>query len=103
LDIKLPDDRVYDGIDLLPLIEVKTKTRTQPIGYLNRGGSEAVWMEERYKLIETSRSVRLYDIPADAGEKKDLAGSLPKVKKRMQTALAAWKAGVMKELKAVAN
>ncbi|MHC4505838.1 MAG: hypothetical protein ACYTFI_21255 [Planctomycetota bacterium] len=58
-------------------------------------------MEDRYKLIATRKRVQLYDIPADAAERRDLAGKLPEVKARMGTALAAWKAGVMKELKAV--
>jgi len=101
LGIPLPGDRIYDGISLLPLIRGERESRGMPIGFLNAGGSEAVWMEDRYKLIATRKRVRLYDIPADAAERRDLAGKLPEVKARMETALAAWKAGVMKELKAV--
>ncbi|NQT85325.1 sulfatase-like hydrolase/transferase, partial [bacterium] len=101
LGIQLPADRVYDGISLLPLIRGERRTRDAPIGFLNRNGNEAVWMEDRYKLIATSKRVQLYDIPADAAEKQDLAGKLPEVKARMETALAAWKNDVMKELKAV--
>jgi len=101
LGIELPAGRVYDGISLLPLIRGQRKTRGTPIGFLNSNGNEAVWMEDRYKLIATPKRVQLYDIPADAAEKQDLAGDLPEVKARMLAALTAWKAGVMKELKAV--
>jgi arylsulfatase A-like enzyme len=101
LGIELPTDRVYDGVSLLPLIRGERETRDAPIGFLNRGGNEAVWMEDRYKLIATSKGARLYDIPADPTEGQDLAAELPDVTARMQAALATWKAGVMNELKAV--
>jgi len=101
LGIQLPADRVYDGISLLPLIRGQRETRDSPIGFLNRSGREAVWMEDRYKLIATDNRVQLYDVPMDAAEKQDLADNLPEVKARMQAALEAWKDEVMKELKAV--
>jgi len=101
LGIPLPDDRVYDGITLLPLVRGQRKTRDGPIGFLNREASEAVWMEDRYKLIVSPKRVQLYDIPADAAESRDLAGELPEVEERMQAALKRWKVGVVKEWKAV--
>ena len=103
LGIQLPADRVYDGISLLPLIRGQRETRGVPIGFLNSGGREAVWMEDRYKLIATPNRVQLYDIPTDAAEKQDLADNLPEITARMQAALATWKDDVMKELKTVAK
>jgi hypothetical protein len=44
---------------------------------------------------------RLYDIPADPTESKDLAAKLSEVKARMEAHLKDWKDGVMKELQAV--
>ena len=55
------------------------------------------------RTIATGKKTRLYDIPADAAEKQDLATKLPDVRARMETALAAWKSGVMAELKAVSE
>ena len=101
LDIPLPKDRVYDGISILPLIRGDRETRDRPIGFLNKNGAEAVWMDDRYKLISTSRKVQLFDIPGDPVEKKDLSVKLPGIKTRMESELAEWKTGVMKELKAV--
>jgi arylsulfatase A-like enzyme len=101
LDIPLPKDRVYDGISILPLIRGDRETRDRPIGFLNKNGAEAVWMDDRYKLISTSRKVQLFDIPGDPVEKKDLSMQLPDIKTRMESELAEWKTGVMKELKAV--
>jgi arylsulfatase A-like enzyme len=101
LDIPLPKDRVYDGISILPLIRGDRETRDRPIGFLNKNGAEAVWMDDRYKLISTSRKVQLFDIPGDPEEKEDLSVKLPGIKTRMESELAEWKTGVMKELKAV--
>lgn len=101
LDIPLPKDRVYDGISILPLIRGDRETRDRPIGFLNKNGAEAVWMDDRYKLISTSRKVQLFDILGDPVEKEDLFVKLPEVKARMESELAEWKTGVMKELKAV--
>jgi len=103
LGIQLPTDRIYDGISLLPLIRGQRESRDAPIGFLNKGGNEAVWMEDRYKLIATSKGTQLYDVPADAAEKENLVGDRPAVKTRMQVALETWKAEVMKELKAVGS
>jgi hypothetical protein len=58
-------------------------------------------MDDRYKLISTSRKVQLFDIPGDPEEKEDLSVKLPGIKARMESELAEWKTGVMKELKAV--
>jgi arylsulfatase A-like enzyme len=101
LDIPLPKGRVYDGISILPLIRGDRETRDRPIGFLNKNGAEAVWMDDRYKLISTSRKVQLFDIPGDPEEKEDLSLKLPGIKARMESELAEWKTGVMKELKAV--
>ncbi|MBT3469415.1 MAG: sulfatase-like hydrolase/transferase [Opitutae bacterium] len=101
LDIPLPKDRVYDGISILPLIRGDRETRDRPIGFLNKNGAEAVWMDDRYKLISTSRKVQLFDILGDPEEKEDLSVKLSEVKARMESELAEWKTGVMKELKAI--
>ncbi|MFP6904716.1 MAG: sulfatase-like hydrolase/transferase [Verrucomicrobiota bacterium] len=101
LGLPLPPDRVYDGISLLPLIRGERDTRGKPIGFLNKGGNEAVWMEDRYKLVVTRKKTSLYDIPADAAEKQDLSDTLPEVKARMQAGLESWKSGVMEALKHV--
>lgn len=101
LGIALPEDRIYDGISLLPLLQGERKTRDRPIGFLNKEGSEAVWMEDRYKMIQTTGGTQLYDITTDSAEQTDLSGSLPEITKRMKAELKDWKKGVMKELEMV--
>ena len=101
LGIPSPDDRIYDGISLLPLLRGERRTRESPIGFLNKEGNEAVWMEDRYKLLVDPKHTRLFDISADPAEKSDLSKALPEVTKRMKAELKEWKEGVMKELEIV--
>jgi arylsulfatase A-like enzyme len=101
LGIPLPNDRTYDGISLLPLLRGECNTRGKPIGFLNKEGKEAVWMDDRYKLIIDSKRTRLFDIPTDPAEKTDLSEVRPEVTLRMRAELEEWRDGVMKELELV--
>ncbi len=101
LGISLPNDRTYDGISLLPFISGKQSTRDKPIGFLNKGASEAVWMGQKYKLISTKKRDVLYDIEKDPSEKQDLSGDQPEVLKAMKAELTKWKDEVLAELKKV--
>lgn len=98
LDIDLPDDRIYDGINLMPIIHNKQVERGKPIGFLNKDAKEAVWMEDRFKLIMRPKKTELYDIVADPAENANLADSSPEIVDRMQRDLEGWKAGVLQEL-----
>ena len=101
LNICLPNDRIYDGVSLLPLIRGEKKSRDRPIGFLNSNGAQSVWMEDRYKLIVKGDSAKLYDIPKDPAEKTELSKTEPETLARMKAELLEWKAGVMDELKSV--
>lgn len=101
LGINVSQDRIYDGIDLWPLIDGSRVKRFKPIGFLNKDGAESVWMEDRYKFIVTKKGEFLYDIKKDPAEKKNLAKLQSDVSSRMAAELAAWKAGVMQELERV--
>jgi hypothetical protein len=85
------------------LIRGERTTRNQAIGFLNKGGAEAVWMEDQYKMILKKDGVELYDIPQDEAEEQNLASQLPEVTARMQKELTAWVSGVMQDLKIVTN
>ena len=87
LNVPLPD-RPLDGISLLPLLSGKAEKRGRPIGFAS--GKQAVWMEDRYKLVRRRESVSLYDIVADREESKDLAQSKPERVASMTKKLDAW-------------
>jgi arylsulfatase A-like enzyme len=101
LGIPLPDDRTYDGISLLPLLKGEREKRESPIGFLNREGNEAVWMEDRFKLFINPTSIQLYDISKDVKEKTDLSKTLPEVTERMKVELIDWRDDVLQEMEIV--
>ncbi len=98
LGIALPDDRNYDGTSLLPLLTGEQSQQERAIGFLNRDGQEAVWMEQRYKLIANAKKQELYDLIVDPAESENLAEIQPQVIQRMLAELMNWKREVMSEL-----
>jgi len=80
-----------DGVSLLPLVEGKTDRRPAPIGFQSR--SQTSLTDNRYKLITQNmgKTWQLFDIPADPGEKNDLAGEKPEVVRAMRAELGKWK------------
>lgn len=101
LGIDLPNDRIYDGINLWPLIKGESNERTKPIGFLNKEAAEAVWMGSRYKLVSTPKGDQLFDIIEDPAERADLSASLPSLTQAMKHQLNLWKAGVLAELDSI--
>lgn len=92
LGVPLPDDREYDGISLLPVIEGKMTKRNTPIGF-HTSGWEA-WTEQQYKIIRQKGKKEieweLYDIINDPFEEKDLAKEKPEILKRMLKDWQVW-------------
>ena len=83
--IKLSDQKLLDGVSLLPLIEGRELTRQIPLP--GNGGL----IDGDYKLMlfhddgcETQR-LRLYDVTKDLKEERDLAVTLPDVRERILT------------------
>jgi len=96
LGIDLASDRIYDGLNLWPIIE--GGKRDKPIGFLNKDAKESVWMEDRYKFTSTKKGEFLFDIIKDPAEKRNLFEKNAKIASKMSSELSAWKAGVLKEL-----
>ena len=101
LDLQLPEGRIYDGTSLLPFVLGEKTKRQKPLGFLNKEGKEAAWMEHQYKLIEDRKSVQLYDMTTDPGEENNLALEKPEITSRLQRDLKKWKDGVMADLAAI--
>jgi len=86
-----------DGVSLLPLIEGKMTRRPRPIGF--QSNRQLALVDNRYKLYSRGRRggkegpvLELYDLLADAGEKKDVAAEHPDIVKSMAKQLMKWRA-----------
>lgn len=104
LGLPVPNDRPYDGISLMPLIEGKMAQRPKPIGF--QFGSQASLTDNRFKLVHNASRRRprsdngsvptaeyeLYDLRDDPGETKNVAGQFPQVLQAMEKTLDQWQA-----------
>jgi len=81
----IPDDRTIDGKDIAPLLlgAVGAKTPHDRFFY-QQGGKLAAVRSGDWKLF---LSGELYNLKADLGEKKDVAGTNPEVVKRLRIML----------------
>jgi arylsulfatase A-like enzyme len=114
---KLPKDRVYDGVDLMPYLTGGKTGAPNPTLYWRAGASYAIrdgtnklWEANKAapgvvagqdagkiapdgivaKVGPYGRHVMLYDLKSDAAERHNLAKAKPDLVARLQAKLAAW-------------
>ncbi|MGF1582063.1 MAG: sulfatase-like hydrolase/transferase [Gemmataceae bacterium] len=99
---QIPKGRPFDGINLLPLLDGKMKSRPKPIGF--QSGKQAAWNDNRYVLIHNQGKKRnrsdngkvavaefeLYDVVNDPGQTKNIADQHPQIVTRMKKSLQEW-------------
>lgn len=101
---ELPNDRIIDGMSVLPFIRSPTQARTKPImwafnikGDFSSGrGYQAVMSTNRYKAIVSYKHGRaihssLYDLVNDPGELDDLSDMYPDLLQLMAAELETWR------------
>ena len=92
------DQRPYDGISLVGLIDGKMEERPAPIGFTF--GGQNTMTDNRYKLYRGKRRKKndrsgagpdqLYDLLENVKETRDLAADHPEVMSRLREKLDAW-------------
>ncbi len=92
-----------DGVSLMPLIDGRMAERPRPIPFEWRAGRNAAptWATltgNRFKLHRQGGKVELYDLPADPGEKTNVAAGNPKVVAEMTAEMNAWQKSVTASL-----
>ena len=97
--LPLPDNRTYDGINLLPIIEQEAIYKRPPIGF-HCNGMEA-WTSTPYKIVRSIKNKKkedldweLYDLIQDPFEEHNLATSKPALVKKMAAEFDKWAAAV---------
>ena len=95
----LPNDRIYDGVDLMPYIIDKKEAGPHNILFWKADHICTVRKGD-YKLINFYNGNRfeLYNIKDDIGEKTNLAAKDPAKLAELQAMLAAWKKEVNAEI-----
>ena len=84
----LPDNVVYDGFDMLPILQGKTESPRNEM-FWERRGEVAVRVGD-WKWIDSKKANGLYYLPDDIGEKNDLSKKHPDKVESLQQRLAHW-------------
>ncbi|MEP4077177.1 sulfatase [Haloferula sp.] len=79
---KVPEDRVIDGHDILPLLEADPDAKSPYDAFFYTHGGKAV-RSGKWKLV-LGKKGGLFDLSADIGEKKNLAKTHPEVDARLR-------------------
>lgn len=86
---KLPEDIVYDGFDMLPVLTGEKKSERTEMFWERRGDRAA--RVGNYKWVQSKRGTGLYDLSSDIGEKHDLSAENPEMLAKLQARFAQWK------------
>ncbi len=88
---KVPTDRIIDGVNLMPHVTGKGSSPPHDKLYWRTGGGKAFAVRQgNWKMVKIGNRTELYDLEADVGESKDVAGARQDVVKRLESARQNW-------------
>ncbi|MCG3160699.1 MAG: Arylsulfatase [Acidobacteria bacterium] len=86
---KLPTDRAYDGVDLMPYLSGKKKAAPHDVLCWRNGENGGV-RKGNWKLLKGGDHYWLYDLSKDIGEEQNLADKYPAIVEQLKKELADW-------------
>jgi len=99
--IKLPGNRVYDGKNMLPLINGTNKAPLHEALFWDGAAGKWAVRVGQWKLLKEKGDPELYDLQADVGEKENLAADNPETVDRLQKTYLKWKSEMAPRIKKV--
>ncbi|MCP5118458.1 MAG: sulfatase-like hydrolase/transferase, partial [bacterium] len=87
----LPDDRIYDGKDLLPLLTGETKGPVHDALFWDGDDRKQAARAGKWKLVKNRGATELYNLEDDPGESKNLYDHHPDILKRLETLFTKWR------------
>lgn len=94
---KMPSDRPYDGVDLMPFLTGQKKNEPHEV-LCWRNGDNAAVRKGKWKLFKGGAHYWLYDLSNDTGELKDLANQHPEIVEQLKKELAKWESQLMQPM-----
>ncbi len=92
---ELPEDRVFDGVDLLPFLRDEVEGVPHDALFWRSGSQAAVRVgEEKLWAFQNVGQSRLYDLAADQLELDDLSAQAPDAVQRLDEELLAWESSL---------
>jgi arylsulfatase A-like enzyme len=93
---KPPEDRSFDGMDVIKLLEERRPPRSRTLFWRGRRGERTRWAvrdgDLKYVREQDSATTRefLFDLANDVAERRDLSAVRTQDVARLTTMLAAW-------------
>jgi arylsulfatase A-like enzyme len=87
---ELPEDVIYDGFNMLPVLKGEVSSARNHMFWKRRGDIAARVGE--WKWVDSARGTGLFNLADDIGEKNDLSKSHPQKLKELKQAFAGWMA-----------
>jgi arylsulfatase A-like enzyme len=90
--VGLPNNRVYDGKNMLPILRGRTKGPLHKNLFWDDGVKQWAVREGKWKLLfNREGSLELYDLESDISEKNNLVKQKPEIVQRLQQTYTKWK------------
>ena len=86
---RLPENVVYDGFDMLPVLRGNAKSQRAEMYWQRRSHKAARY--KNWKWVQAGNEGGLFNLASDIGEQNDLSASHPDVLKEMKARWAAWR------------
>jgi len=88
---ELPDDRVYDGRNILPVLRGQAKKPLHDALFWYDGTDQWAVRVGKWKLLSRNGSLELYDLNCDIGEKSNVKEQNPEVVEGLRQTFETWK------------
>ena len=86
---KLPEDVIYDGFDMLSVLQGKTASQRTEMFWQRRNHKAARY--KNWKWVEAGDQGGLFNLTTDIGEQKDLSESRPEMLAELKSRWQAWR------------
>ncbi len=86
---RAPENVIYDGFDMLPVLQGKAESQRTEMYWQRRNEKAARY--ENWKWVEAGDEGGLFNLASDIGEQKDLSSAHPDVLRDMKARWAAWR------------
>ncbi len=88
---ELPGDRVYDGKNMLPVLQGRSENPLHEALFWYDGSDQWAVRAGQWKLLNFKGALELYNLQADMSEKNNVKGQNPEIVERLRQMYSAWK------------
>ena len=89
MSVQLENNLKWDGHDIFPLLTGSTAHPGSHILYWKGPNRASAVSDDNWKLVVTGKTVELYNLTEDIGEKNDLAAKNPDLVRQLRAKLEA--------------